>query len=133
MSDALGRLIEMLERAHEAKRDLDALIAIQVGVSPGYQGDGVWDCPRYTSDIHRALELIPKEPDYSIHARDMGRSFTVEIARRVPEADEPNEKPGWWFGGNAVEHVSLPIAVCIAALKTLAEVEAQIIAKPVAA
>jgi hypothetical protein len=101
---ALLALIEKLLAAPEGSRELDAAIAVEVGVAPGYQGDGVYTCPRYTtSGIDTAQMLVPEGWEGSV---GVNRNF----AQLYLSARE----------GVGAVGASPAISLCIAALRARA-------------
>lgn len=51
--------IEMFAEAEEGSRELDARMAVELGVNPQYEGDGIYGCPRYTTNLQHAVEAVP--------------------------------------------------------------------------
>jgi len=126
----LATLIERLEKTQGPMRDLDALIAIEMGVNPGYQGDGVWDCPRYTSSVDAALTLMQADLDFgfnmdceSVHGGWCGYVWLDHPTNRSSFVRTRRHET------RAGMMADLPRVICIAALKGLRAIKVRQVAE----
>ena len=124
-------LIEKLEKATGPSQELDAEIAIAVGVAPPSGEGGWWRCKkpnwqwkhaahepttppwepaRYTSSIDAALTLVPEGLDEEMKRARHRKGWRVNLW-------EPSRV------GQSADAQTLPLALCIAALKARAYTE----------
>ena len=117
-----SELIRRLEEATEGSRFLDGQIASYLGIFPdmGYE---TWeaverDAPHYTTSIDAALTLVPEGLD--------GKDTCVLFERYANGKGNCGILP-WWKRSRddevwSKEQATLPLALCIAALKARARV-----------
>lgn len=121
MTPSIAALIERLEKAKGADRDLDCRIAaVTVGTTAHVKGVGkcselhadIHAVARYTASIDAALQLVPETPHIASlkmerNTADFGNAWHVSYRHQ-------------YFGHHAV----LPIAIVISALRTRATLKA---------
>ncbi len=114
MSDVPGGLAGLLadlEAATEGSRALDARIAVQMGVSPRYEGDGVYLCPRYTESVDAALTLVPEGWRWKMANSGVGRGTARVELWTIHYVAYPG------VAGAKAKGYTAPLALCIAALR----------------
>ena len=115
----MRELIARLEAATGPDRELDAAIAVQVGINPDYQGDGRYGCPKFSASLDAALTLVPEGWEWSISGSGTAAicsCWNDDYAEVFPSTDrkQPRHTPmERWHPKTATP----ALALCIAALK----------------
>ena len=71
-------LIAQLESATGGSRELDAKVAVFLGINPQHGGDGIYGCPHYTTSLDAKL---PGESIVSMHSamRTDGNNYWIAV------------------------------------------------------